>query len=84
MPDLKLKNIDKHYGDFLAVKDISLDIPEGDFVVLVGASGCGKSTLLRSIAGLEEISDGDILLGGRSIAGTSVRSNASIALVMAR
>lgn len=67
MADLTLKNINKHYGAFHAVKDVSFDIPEGEFVVLVGASGCGKSTLLRSIAGLEEITAGEITLGGRSI-----------------
>ena len=67
MADLSLKGINKFYGAFQAVHDISFDIPSGEFVVLVGASGCGKSTLLRSIAGLEEISQGDIVLGGRSI-----------------
>lgn len=67
MPGLSLQGINKYYGDYHAVKGISLDILEGEFVVLVGASGCGKSTLLRCIAGLEDISDGEIVLGGRSI-----------------
>ena len=67
MADLTLQNINKHYGAFHAVRDVSFDIPEGEFVVLVGASGCGKSTLLRSIAGLEEKTAGEITLGaGRS------------------
>src|SRR5947199_2850376 len=47
-----------------AVKDIDLDIPDGEFVILVGPSGCGKSTLLRMIVGLEDISDGEIKIGG--------------------
>ena len=80
MPDLKLRNIKKYYGDVYAVKGVSIDVPAGEFVVLVGASGCGKSTLLRSIAGLEEISDGDIVLGDRSIAGLAPR-NRNIAMV---
>jgi multiple sugar transport system ATP-binding protein len=50
-----------------AVRGISLDIPDGSFVALVGPSGCGKTTTLRMIAGLEEISDGDILIGGRVV-----------------
>ena len=67
MSDLVLKNVHKHYGQFHAVKGIDLTVKAGDFAVLVGPSGCGKSTLLRSIAGLEEISDGDILLGDKSL-----------------
>ncbi len=80
MSDLSLKNIDKHYGAFHAVRDVSFDIPSGEFVVLVGASGCGKSTLLRSIAGLEEITSGDIVLGDRSIASLAPRDR-NVAMV---
>ncbi|MGI9522351.1 MAG: ABC transporter ATP-binding protein [Hyphomicrobiaceae bacterium] len=80
MPKLSLKNINKFYGDVHAVKDVSLEVPAGQFVVLVGPSGCGKSTLLRSIAGLEEISDGEIVLGDRSIAGFAPRDR-NIAMV---
>ena len=61
---IELKNINKHYGNFHALKDINLSIPKGQFVALVGPSGCGKSTLLRSIAGLESISGGTISIGG--------------------
>ena len=53
MSDLKITNLHKHYGAFHAVKGIDLDVPSGEFTVLVGPSGCGKSTLLRTIAGLE-------------------------------
>ena len=64
---LSLKNIDKYYGDFKALKNFSLDVYEGEFLTLLGPSGCGKTTVLRSIAGFEEISSGDIVLMGKSI-----------------
>ena len=67
MADVKIKALRKSYGTFEAVKGIDLDIPDGEFTVLVGPSGCGKSTLLRTIAGLEEISDGEILIGGEVV-----------------
>ncbi len=80
MPDLRLTDINKYYGDVHAVKGVSIDVPSGEFVVLVGPSGCGKSTLLRAIAGLEDISDGDITLGERSIAKLAPRDR-NIAMV---
>ena len=80
MPDLKIDNANKFYGKVHAVKNVSLEVPAGAFVVLVGPSGCGKSTLLRSIAGLEEMSSGDIILGGRSIANLAPRAR-NIAMV---
>ena len=68
MANLKLQNIFKTYeGDVTAVKDFNLEIEHGEFVVLVGPSGCGKSTTLRMIAGLEEISEGTIEIGGRVV-----------------
>jgi multiple sugar transport system ATP-binding protein len=67
MSDLKITSLHKHYGTFHAVKGISLDVPAGEFTVLVGPSGCGKSTLLRCIAGLEETSEGRIEIGGRDV-----------------
>ena len=67
MSDLKITNLHKHYGAFHAVKGISLEVPSGEFTVLVGPSGCGKSTLLRTIAGLEEASSGTIEIGGRDV-----------------
>src|SRR5689334_20059387 len=64
MAAISMKNIVKRYGDgFLAVNDVSLDIADGEFVILVGPSGCGKSTLLRMIVGLEDITSGDMLIG---------------------
>jgi multiple sugar transport system ATP-binding protein len=67
MSGLRINGVHKFFGAVPAVRGVSLDIPSGEFVVLVGPSGCGKTTLLRSIAGLEEISRGSILLGGREI-----------------
>ena len=54
MASVEIRNIEKHYGGYHALKDINLTIDEGEFVVMVGPSGCGKSTLLKSIAGLED------------------------------
>ncbi|WP_133150258.1 ATP-binding cassette domain-containing protein, partial [Vibrio breoganii] len=58
-----LKNVCKSYGDVKISKNVDLDIKEGEFVVFVGPSGCGKSTLLRCIAGLEDITSGDLYIG---------------------
>ncbi|MBK5571058.1 sn-glycerol-3-phosphate import ATP-binding protein UgpC [Ensifer sp. SSB1] len=67
MAEITLKDVRKSYGPVDAIKGVSLDILDGEFVVLVGPSGCGKSTLLRMIAGLESITGGDILIGGRQV-----------------
>ena len=65
MSGITLKNVKKIYpGDVLAVKDFSLDIKDKEFIVLVGPSGCGKSTVLRMIAGLEEVTEGEISIDG--------------------
>ncbi len=64
MGQLHLNNVQKFYGDFEVLKGVQLNVPHGEFVVFVGPSGCGKSTLLRMIAGLESISDGDIVIDG--------------------
>ncbi len=63
MSNVTLKNVCKAYGDVLISKNVDLDIKEGEFVVFVGPSGCGKSTLLRCIAGLEDITSGDLYIG---------------------
>lgn len=63
-----MKNIVKKYGDgFPAVNDVSIDIADGEFVILVGPSGCGKSTLLRMIVGLEDITSGDMVIGEKRV-----------------
>ncbi len=64
MAEVALRKVVKRFGEVEAVRGISLDIPDREFVVLVGPSGCGKSTTLRMIAGLEEASDGEIVIGG--------------------
>lgn len=68
MPHLTLRGVRKRYDDGTeAIRGIDLDIADGEFTVFVGPSGCGKSTLLRMIAGLEDISGGDIQIGGERI-----------------
>ena len=64
MAEVTLRKVVKRYDDVEAVRGIDLDIADQEFVVLVGPSGCGKSTTLRMIAGLEEITDGEIMIGG--------------------
>ncbi len=66
MADLQLKHIYKRYaGNVTAVSDFCIDIEDKEFIILVGPSGCGKSTTLRMIAGLEEISEGEVYIGGK-------------------
>ena len=64
MAEVMLRKVIKRYDEVEAVRGIDLDIADHEFVVLVGPSGCGKSTTLRMIAGLEDITDGDIMIGG--------------------
>jgi multiple sugar transport system ATP-binding protein len=65
---ISMQNIVKQYSDgFLAVNDVSLEVGDGEFVILVGPSGCGKSTLLRMIVGLEDITSGDMLIDGTRV-----------------
>jgi len=68
MAEIQFKEITKRYPDgFEAVKAIDLDIADGEFMILVGPSGCGKSTALRMIAGLEDITDGELIIGGERV-----------------
>ena len=65
MADIKLENVTKRFPDgYEAVRDMNLEIKDGEFMILVGPSGCGKSTALRMIAGLEDITDGELKIGG--------------------
>ena len=63
MASIQIRNVTKAYGSMAVLHGVSIDISDGEFVILVGPSGCGKSTLLRMIAGLESISGGDIVIG---------------------
>src|SRR5256714_2432585 len=68
MAQIELRDVTKRYDDgFEAVKHMNLEIGDGEFVILVGPSGCGKSTALRMIAGLEDISEGDLKIGGEVV-----------------
>jgi multiple sugar transport system ATP-binding protein len=68
MSAITIRNVSKVYGDgYPAVNDVSLDIADGEFMILVGPSGCGKSTLLRMIVGLEDITSGDIFIGDERV-----------------
>ncbi|ENN85296.1 ABC transporter ATP-binding protein Y4oS [Rhizobium freirei PRF 81] len=80
MAPVNIQNIQKRYGQVKVIHDISVDIADGEFVVLVGPSGCGKSTLLRMIAGLEEVSDGEIHIGRREVSHLPARDR-DIAMV---
>ena len=74
MAEIRLERVCKTFQDVVAVDDVSLEIADGEFLVLVGPSGCGKSTLLRMIAGLEEITAGEIFIGERDVTDLAPRS----------
>lgn len=67
MASVDFKNVQKSFGDVVVIRDMNLFIEDKEFVVFVGPSGCGKSTALRMLAGLEEISDGEIMIGDRVV-----------------
>ena len=74
MSTIVMRNIVKRYGDgYPAVNDVSLEIGDGELMILVGPSGCGKSTLLRMIAGLEDVTSGDLLIDGQRVNETAPR-----------
>src|SRR5690242_1777721 len=67
MASIHLERVRKEWGSFVAVDDVTLEIADGEFLVLVGPSGCGKSTLLRMIAGLDRPTGGHISIGERDV-----------------
>src|SRR5918998_4914864 len=68
MADIVLDHVSKTYSDgYTAVKDLNLEIGDGEFMILVGPSGSGKSTALNMIAGLEDITDGELRIGGQRV-----------------
>ncbi len=73
MKTVRLENVSKRFGKFDALRDVSLTIGEGEFLSLLGPSGCGKTTSLRLIAGFLSPDGGDVLIGGRSMRGVSVK-----------
>ncbi|MBD5656956.1 MAG: ABC transporter ATP-binding protein, partial [Candidatus Eremiobacteraeota bacterium] len=80
MARIKLDNLVKKYGDVTAVQNVTLDVADNEFLVLVGPSGCGKTTTLRMVAGLEEITSGDVYIGDRNVTNTPPRDR-DIAMV---
>ena len=67
MADLELKHLVKRFGDVTVVQQLDLAVATGEFVVLLGESGCGKSTTLRMVAGLEDVTEGQVLIGGKDV-----------------
>ncbi|TMC84073.1 MAG: ABC transporter ATP-binding protein, partial [Chloroflexi bacterium] len=80
MARVKFDHVYKRFGKVEIVHDINLDIQDKEFLVLVGPSGCGKSTCLRMVAGLEELSEGDISIGDRIVNGVAPKDR-DIAMV---
>jgi sulfate transport system ATP-binding protein len=70
---IEVKHIDKRFGEFVALNDVSLNFPPGELTALLGPSGCGKTTLLRIIAGLEQLDSGQVLLDGEDASARNVR-----------
>ena len=73
MSSIQIENVTKKFGDFTAVKDLSLEIEEGEFVALLGPSGCGKTTTMNMIAGLEDVTNGKILFDKKDLSSVKIQ-----------
>ena len=73
MAEIHLRNVSKRWGSFIGVKSFDLQIADAEFLVLLGPSGCGKTTTMRMIAGLEDATDGEIVIGGKVVNDLSPR-----------
>ena len=67
MSEIKLENLKKSFGKTEVIHDLSIDVKDGELIVIVGPSGCGKSTLLRMVAGLEDANQGNIIIDGKKV-----------------
>ena len=67
MSEISLKNLKKSFGKTEVIHDLSIDVKDGELIVIVGPSGCGKSTLLRMVAGLEDANQGEIIIDGKKV-----------------
>ena len=67
MSEIKLENLKKSFGKTEVIHDLSIDVKDGELIVIVGPSGCGKSTLLRMVAGLEDANEGNIIIDGKKV-----------------
>ena len=67
MSEIKLENLKKSFGKTEVIHDLSIDVKDGELIVIVGPSGCGKSTLLRMVAGLEDANQGNIIIDGKNV-----------------
>ena len=82
MASVTYEHVFKRFGDVVAVNDLNIHIEDKEFLVFVGPSGCGKTTSLRLLAGLEEISEGNIMIGDRSVAQHLVQSFDPVAVLL--
>lgn len=78
MASIRFQNVRKVFGKTVAVKDVSLEIKDGEFMVLLGPSGCGKTTLLRCLAGLERVDQGGVWIGERDVSELAPRATARL------